>query len=220
MKTIKGIPEIKTLAPLKPPMNINPHAVDTWFEACEFFKDQPNSFRYSLLNKYVELCDARDQEAFSFNYTNPNPAIKNFLWRRRKMYVRYLERTGLLDNVKIRRAPVKEAYLTDYGFAIRVEGWASVPDPYWFRRIKATPGWRFSLQWDSEQRCVVRVDPGLTIYVRNPNIRSPLTWYVGFEIHCPLVPKLENYKGTTIIRELWDSIAQTVRTKGLPQRRL
>lgn len=218
MKNI-SVPGETPVSALKPPPGINADALDYWFAACESLRQAPDTGRAYVLQTYVRLCDERGIQPFS-NSVNPNPSIQSFLLRRRKLYVRYLERTGLMEGVKIRRAPTKEAQLTDYGFSIRVEGWASVPDPYWFRRIKATPGWRFSLNWDKEHRCVVRVDPGLTIYVRNPNIRSPLTWYIGFEIHCPIVPKLKVYKSQSIIRELWDPVSQSIRSKELPQRRL
>lgn len=151
---------------------------------------------------------------------NPNPAIRNFLAKRRKLYVRYMDLTNFMQDVRVRKI-VKDAYLTDYGFAVRVEGWVTVADPRWFAKVKTTPGWRFSLAQDKEHRHVIHLDPGITLYVRNPNIRSPVSWYVGYEVHCPITPRLPNFKPATILSTLWDPTAAVIRPKNtLPQRRL
>ena len=204
---------------LAPPAGINPNAIEHWFTACQNLTSTDRSSRLQATQLFVDACKAYDLSPFLDD--NPNPAIRHFLAKRRRLYVRYLERTGLMENVYVRKIQQREAYLTEYGFGIRIEAWCNVPDPYWFRKIRATPGWRFSLTWDDEHRCNVHLDPGITVYVRNPSIRSPITWYVGYEIHCPLTPKLKVLDSQTILRTLWDPISLTIRPKGtLPQRRI
>lgn len=204
---------------LSPPAGINPHAVDFWFTACANLPDDPRSARAQALHEYEVLCDSAGLSSFVGSDIDPNIAIRNFLWKRRRIYVRYVELTHLMDKVWIRKV-TKEAYLTDYGFAIKVEGWIRVKDPLWFRNIQK-PGWRFSIAHDKEMRYTVKLDPGITIYVRNPNIRSPNTWFTGYEIHCPLTPRLPDFKSKTILSALWIPTATMIRPKGTqPQRRL
>ncbi len=204
---------------LKPPKGVNPHAVDFWFTACKQLPDDIRSARAQALRTYVALCDSAGLFPFVNSDTNPNVAIRTFLDRRRRLYLRYVELTHLMDTVRIRKI-TKEAYLTEYGFAINVEGWISVTDPYWFRHIQK-PGWRFSIAHDKRQRYTVKLDPGITVYVRNPNIRSPNTWFVGYDIHCPLTPRLPDFKPQTILKTLWNPTSTILRPKGTqPQRRL
>lgn len=207
---------------LFPPKNINPHAVDLWFSACSYARKMNWSARSRTLHKFVELCDSAGLSAFMADNEDPNPAIKNFLGKRRRLYVRYIDSTGFLNKVYVRKI-FRDAYLTDYGFAIKIEAWVSLDDATynWFRKIKSIPAWRFSLMWDKEHRYTLKLDPGITVYVRNPIPGSKTSWYVGYEIHCPLAPKLPNLKPDTILKNLWDSMALSVRPKNSkPQRRL
>lgn len=205
---------------LLPPKGANPHAVDLWFTACKQLPQEDRLARAQALHKYVQLCDSAGLSPFVDSSVDPNIAIRNFLGKRRRLYVRYMDITGFMDNVRIRKI-TRDAYLTSYGFAIRVEGWVSVADPRWFAKIKTTPGWRFSLAQDKEHRHVLKLDPGITLYVRNPNIRSPVSWFVGYEIHCPIIPRLPDFKSQTILSVLWDKMALAIRPKNtLPQRRL
>lgn len=204
---------------LKPPKGANPHAIELWFKACQRLPDNTRSARAQALRTYVSLCDSAGLSPFSDSDTDPNIAIRLFLSRRRRLYVRYLDITGVMTPVRIRKI-YRDAYLTDYGFAIRIEGWVSVKDPLWFREIQK-PGWRFSLNRDREHRYTVKLDPGITIYVRNPNIQNPNSWFVGYEIHCPLTPKLPDFKTQTLLKTLWDNTATIIRPTGTqPQRRL
>lgn len=203
---------------LEPPDGINPDAIELWIRACSEVPSTGRSARVRTTKAFLELCTRAGLQPFQ--EANPNPAIREFLKHRRRLYVRYLGKTKLMDRVRVRKV-TRDAYLTSYGLGIRIEAWSSVPDAYWFRHLKATPDWRFSLMWDEEHRCQVQLDPGITVYVRNPNIRSPLTWFVGYEIHCPLTPKLRDLTSANILRSLWDPVALTIRPKGtLPQRRI
>jgi hypothetical protein len=205
---------------LRPPPSVNPHAIDLWFEACTNLPQDPRLARAEAMRKYVSLCDSAGLSVFADPGIDPNIAIRNFLGKRRRLYVRYVELSKFFDGVRIRKI-TKDAYPTDYGFAIRVEGWVSTADPRWFAKIKTTPGWRFSLAQDKQHRHYLKLDPGITVYVRNPNLRSPVSWYVGYEIHCPITPNLKDFKSETMLRVLWDTLAATVRPRGtLPQRRL
>jgi hypothetical protein len=204
---------------LAPPKGANPHAVDHWFTACKNLPADPRLARAQALRKYVQLCDSAGLLPFAAQ-ADPNIAIRNFLGTRRRLYVRYADLTKFMKPLFVRKI-TRDAYLTEYGFAIRIEGWVRVSDPLWFRHIKATPGWRFSLTWDKEYRYTVKLDPGITVYVRNPSNRSPTSWYVGYEIHCPVTPDLPDFKPATILKRLWDPIASSVRPKNtLPQRRI
>lgn len=205
---------------LSPPKDINPHAIELWFAACKNLPQDPRLARAQALRKYVELCDSSGLSLFADPDSDPNIAIRTFLGKRRRLLVRYLENTKFMAGVRIRKI-TRDAYLTDYGFAIRTEGWVSVADPRWFAKIKTTPGWRFSIAQDKEKRHVVKLDPGLTLYVRNPNLRSSVSWFVGYDIHCPMTPNLKDFKSATILKALWNNIATTIRPRGTqPQRRL
>ena len=205
---------------LAPPKGINPHAIDHWFVACKNLPDDVRLARAQALRTFMQRCDSAGLSPFE-DPADPNIAIRNFLGTRRRLYVRYADLTKFLKPLFVRRV-TREAYLTEYGFAIRIEGWVrTVADPLWFRHLKAAPGWRFSLTWDKEYRYTVKLDPGITVYVRNPFHRSPSTWYVGYEIHCPITPDLPDFKSETILRHLWDPIAASIRPKNtLPQRRI
>lgn len=209
-------------AALAPPQRLNPHAVDLWFSACKSLPEDPRSARSQALRTYVALCDSAGLSPFVGAEVDPNPAIRNFLGKRRRLYVRYMDTTQFMKGVYVRKI-TRDAYPTEYGFAIRIEGWVSLTDKStnWFRKVKSIPGWRFSLMWDKEHRYTLKLDPGITIYVRNPVFGSQTSWYVGYEIHCPIAPKLKDLKSETILRILWDSMAIQVRPKlTTPQRRL
>lgn len=209
-------------AALAPPSKLNPHAVDLWFAACKSLPKDIRSARSQALRDYVASCDSAGLSPFVGPNVDPNPAIRNFLGKRRRLYVRYMDTTEFMKGVYVRKL-TRNAYPTTYGFAIRIEGWVSLADPSvnWFRKIKSIPGWRFSLMWDKEHRYVLKLDPGLSIYVRNPVMGSQTSWYVGYEIHCPLSPNLPDLKSETILRVLWDSMAIQIRPKlSPPQRRL
>jgi hypothetical protein len=208
-------------AALSPPSKINPHAINLWFIACKSLPQDVRSARAQALRTFVTLCDSADLSPFVGSDVDPNPAIRNFLGQRRRLYVRYMDNTGFMKHVYVRKI-TRDSYLTEYGFAIRIEGWVSVgDDKLWFRKISSTPGWQFSLSWDNQHRYTLKLDPGITLYVRNPVMSSQKTWYVGYEIHCPITPSLQNYKPETILRNLWDSTMISIRPKGtLPQRRI
>ena len=208
-----------TLA-LSPPPDVNPHAIDLWFAACKNLPQDPRLARAQALRRYVALCDSAGLSVFVDSNIDPNVAIRNFLGKRRRLLVRYFELTKFMDGITIRKI-VRDAYPTANGFVIRIEGWVSTADPRWFAKIKTTPGWRFSLAQDKQRRHVVKLDPSLTLYVRNPSLRSAISWFVGYEIDCPLTPNLRDFKSATILDALWTPIATSVRPKGtLPQRRL
>ena len=131
---------------LAPPKGINPHAIDHWFVACKNLPEDVRLARAQALRTFMQRCDSAGLSPFE-DPADPNIAIRNFLGTRRRLYVRYADLTKFLKPLFVRKV-TREAYLTEYGFAIRIEGWVrTVADPLWFRHIKAAPGWRFSLTW-------------------------------------------------------------------------
>jgi len=164
----------------------------------------------------MQLCDAAGLLPFVDGVVSRDAAIRNYLGQRRRLYVRYLDVTGLLTNIPIRMVK-RKVHLDHTGFSINVEAWITVDDPYWFR--KPSTKWRFTRMWDKEHRYTCQPDPGLLIYVRNPTGRSPNFWYVGYTITCPIEPDLTSgslaEKESYILRQLWDPISKTFRARNL-----
>ena len=212
-----SLPGVDMAAALAPPKGFNPHAVDFWFTACKNLPKDTRLAKVKAMHRYVRLCDSAGLSPFTDS--NPNAAIRNFLGNRRRLYVRFADITGFMQNVRVRKVS-QTADLTDYGFSIKVEAWVQVPDPLWFR-VTQKPGWRFSLAWDKEHRYTLKLDPGITVYVRNPSIRNPNSWYVGYEVHCPITPVLPVLTPNMILEYLWTPTSAKFRPKRtLPQRRI
>jgi len=201
-------------SPLVLPKGLNPHAVNQWFEACKNLpKDARSAWRTARL-RYAALCDHAG--LLPFADVPRDVAIRAYLGQRRRLFVRYMDYTHILAQVKIRMVK-RQVRIEPSGFKITVEAWVRVQDPTWFK----IPGtrWRFTRGWDKQHRYTCQVDPGLVIYIRNPAIRSPGFWYVGYIITCPIAPDQltgsvtdqQNY----VLHNLWDPISHVWRARGL-----
>lgn len=202
--------------PLNPPERINPHCLNQWFEACTKLPEDDKLAWKAAMHRYVQLCDAQGLLPFPGGVQNRDVAIRNFLGQRRRLFVRYVDQTNILVGIPVRKV-TRKVKIDHTGFSINVEAWVTVEDPNWFRKPKAR--WRFSFGWDKEKRFVNNIDPSLMIYVRNPALRAPNFWYVGYTINCPLEPDLKDGtlqdKENYVIRELWDPISKVWRGRGL-----
>ncbi len=199
---------------LDPPATLNPHCMDEWFEACS--SQDSRSDRRSVLHTYMQLCDSAGLLPFVDHVGNRDVAIRNYLAKRRWMFVRFLDVTKILVSIPILKVK-RTVHLHPKGFSVNVEAWVKVEDPRFFKKYR-TP-WRFSLGWDKEHRYVLELDPGLHVYVRNPGIRMAGFWYFGYTVNCPINPDLTEGslkdKEAYILHQLWEPLSAYLRGRGL-----
>ena len=200
---------------LDPPKRVNPHCLDQWFAACKAVKkDDARSAWKAVFLRYVELCDSAGLLPFVDHPVATDAAIRTYLYKRRRLFIRFLEFTHLMKDIPVRRV-YKEVTLDHRGFSIKVEAWIRVTDPKWFKVFRGR--WAFSLNWDKERRYKVKLDPGMFVYVRNPAIRTANTWYMGYVITCPLEPDLTqgnlHDKTQYIWTHLWEPLSKAIRSR-------
>jgi len=198
--------------PLEFPKDFNPHAVDIWFAACANLPTDRRLAWSTALHNYTEGCERAGLLPL-LKDVDINLAIRNYLYKKRHTFVRFLNVTKLMQGRKILRAITREVHVEPYGFSITIEARIREDDPTWYRKLWRLPlGYRFQIQKELG-RTVLHLDPGLTVYVRNPMISIPHRWIIGYTIRCPLFP---NYDGPLsedefILHQLWEPLMNSYR---------
>ena len=202
------MPSPKYPDPLELPPNINPHAVDQWFKACQDSRKEkdPRSAWRAAIGMYTDLCRSAGLSPFVVP-KNENVAIRNFLYSRRRKIVRFLDATKLMVGLPvIRKIDRKAQKLPNGGFSITVQSQVRIDDPTWISKIsKFSLNYRFSSLRNKQRQYTVNLDPSITFFVYNDQIAASHQWHLGYTVRCPIKPKVEGGYSETefILDQLW-----------------
>lgn len=173
---------------------------------------------------YVRICE--DQGVFPFQNTHiaKNDQIHYYLEAQRNQIVRFINRSKLMDEIKLRKT-YHRATLTDKGFILTVYAWCNIKDPSFPQWLMRMPYPRFNMKREADGRYVKPLAPGLEMFAENDGINMPERWHVGYEIQCPFFPDLPSIhtpsKGELekfVIDTLWMPILREIRPTGLAYR--
>jgi len=205
---------MKKFCALSPPKNINPHAIELWFDACK----NPELATEDVLSVFTEACHAANLYPFVAPNTDSNVAIRNYLYRRRNKFVRFLDWTKLMVGLPIIRLIKREVNLEEHGFSITVSCQLRIEDPTWIKKIFRFRPQRFPIMRDKLRRYVLQLDPGLKVFIYNEMISASNRWHIGYTIYCPLDPSyagFTNYKKEFILDHLWKPLMTKRRARFL-----
>jgi hypothetical protein len=201
---------------LDPPKGLNPNAIEIWFKVCA------SDYRLAtkdLLKEYVEACNRAGLYPFVEPSHDSNVAIRNYLYKRRRKFVRFLDFTKLMVGLPIIRLIKRNAFTLPNGFGITISCQLRIEDPTWVRKLAHLGGgYRFPLMRDRFRRYVLDLDPGICVFVYNDMINAPNLWHIGYTIICPIVPDyegMEHYKHDYVLQHLWAPLFHAYRGKGL-----
>lgn len=170
---------------LRPPQGANPAALDLWFQAAA------NVSRSMAYKEYVKLCNAAGLPAL-VDPQHRNPEIRSFLMSRRKLIVRMLDQTKMLQGIPIfRRAIKRTATVTPRGFSVTISTQLRITDPTWVKTLtRFRPGHSFGLTRNKARELELRLDPSVRMFVYNDMISNLNLWHVGYTVTCPIPPDL------------------------------
>lgn len=203
----------KIPSPLNFPKVFNPHAINLWFDACA--KTDPKSVGAwnAVLKTFVHLCAQDNLDPY---YKGEwNSAIAQFLWTRRRHFVRYADLTKLVQGVRVIRIVRREVAFTDFGFKLTVSAQCHIPDPTWVNKLFQLPGvFRFNKLRDHQRHYVKHLDPGLEVFVYNDLISAADSWHIGYTIKCPLMPETHGQdRRQYVLDRLWAPIRSKVKPR-------
>lgn len=198
---------VKYPDPLDLPTNLNPHAVDQWFQACRSLDQYPDprSAWRAAVGIYTDLCRSTGLSPF-VGPKDGNVAIRNFLYTRRRKLIRFLDTTNLMVGVPVLRQVKRDVRALPNGFTVRVSAQVRIQDPTWVSRLTKFPfGYRFGLLRNKQRQYVLKLDPSLTVFVYNDQIAASHQWHIGYTVQCPIKP---NYpaghdESQFILEQLW-----------------
>ena len=148
-----------------------------------------------------------------------NYAITNYLYKRRRKFVRMLDFTKLMVGLPVIRLIKRHAIPEPDGFILTVSCQLRIEDPTWIKRIFNFSGhYRFPLQRNKFRQYVLHLDPGIEVFIYNDLIAAPTRWHIGYTIRCPFVPDYSGYehnKEAFIINQLWKPLATKFRGRWL-----
>lgn len=202
------MPSQKYPDPLDLPANLNPHALDQWFMACQKTsqeKDSRSAWR-AAIGLYTDLCRSAGLSPFVAT-KNENVAIRNFLYSRRRKIVRFLDATKLMVGLPvIRKIDRRVQKLSNGGFSITVQSQVRIEDPTWVRRLSKFPlNYRFSSLRTRQRQYAVKLDPSILFFVYNDQVSASHQWHLGYTVQCPIKPAHEGGYSETefILDQLW-----------------
>lgn len=206
--------------PLVLPTNLNPHAIDQWFEACKNLNHtDPRSAWRTAIGTYTDLCRSAGLSPFVAP-KNQNVAIRNFLYTRRRKIVRFLDVTKLMVGIPVIRKIDRSVQITPSGFKITVQSQVRIEDPTWVGKItKFALGYRFSTLRNKQRQYISRLDPSVTFFVYNDQIAASHQWHIGYTIQCPMKPEyIGGYSEKEfILGQLWAPLSHKFRPSGVNQ---
>lgn len=200
--------------PLHLPPDLNPHAIDLWFKACEDLPTDPINAWKQAIGRFVDLAHAKNLAPF-LKVGNRNVAIRNFLYQRRKKIVQFLDYTGLLQNLNKSIRIKRKIIITDYGFEILVFTTVPIRDRNFVKNIQRSYKSRFSLLRDRQRHYNVKLDPAVTFFVFEHYYNL---FEVGYSIKCPMHPDYEGgyEKSDYILNHIWKPLYNAFRSRRDP----
>lgn len=178
------------------------------------------------LKSYVELCEEQDLFPFQTLHVSRNDQISDFLKAARQAVVKYINKSGLYDELKLTSSH-RHVQVTNTGFVITVYAKAIINDPSFEAWLQQMPYPHFSNIRQMDGKWIKQVCPGVRMFVVNDEKGGHLNqrWHVGYEIECSMFPDLPN-SGTPskaelekfILDVLWMPLLRTFRPQKLLRR--
>ena len=141
------------------------------------------------LKRYVELCEIQDLFPFQTLHQSRNDQISDFLKEARMMVVKYINRSGLFDEVKLTKSH-RSVHVTHDGFNIVVYAKATITDPSFEQWLQQMPYPHFNSMRRPDGKWIKPLGNGVTMFVINGKHGgySPTRWHIGYEIECKMFP--------------------------------
>lgn len=176
------------------------------------------------IKHYIELCESSGVFPFQATHISRNDQIHYYLQACRQNINRFLNRSKLLSELKIRKTH-HQVVVTPTGFHIEVSAWVYLKDPTFPEFLTRMPYPRFNPARDEDGRYTKKLGPGLEMHAYNESVRMDQRWHIGYTIQCNVFPdvpavgapskaELEKF----ILDVLWMPVLREARPLGLQYR--
>lgn len=176
------------------------------------------------IKHYIELCESAGLFPFQPAHVSKNDQIHYFLSACRLNINRFLNRSKLLSELRIRRTNHR-VVMTDTGFHLDVSAWVYLKDPTFPQFLTRMPYPRFNVARQEDGRYIKKLGPGLEMYAYNEGVRMDQRWHIGYTIDCNVFPEVPAVGAPSkaelerfILDVLWMPVLRESRPLGLQYR--
>jgi hypothetical protein len=178
------------------------------------------------LKRYIELCQEQDVFPFQTFHQSKNDQIGDFLREARQAVVKYINNSGLFDEVHLQSSH-RTVQVHNNGFIITVYAKATINDPSFEQWLQTMPYPHFNNIRGIDGKWIKPLMSGVTMFVINGEHGGHMNqrWHIGYEIECPMFPDVPT-SGTPskaelekfIMDVLWMPLLRTHRPRKLLRR--
>ncbi|QRE00264.1 hypothetical protein [Burkholderia phage BCSR5] len=142
-----------------------------------------------VVRAYIDECTKRGLYPFQSIHQSTNDQTYHFLKDRRREVVRFINKSKLFNEIKIRDSKRKVS-MTDRGFVLEVYAIVQLKDPSFKNWLMQKPYPNFDVVRKQDGRYMKPLGDGLSMFVYNDGANLTQRWHIGYIIECPFYPDI------------------------------